>query len=423
MSSNNDDLCGGKPNNDCDIEIIDLCSDSSKVETNDITCSCCCKMVSELQSCCISNKWVCTNDRRVCGLCVQECSKCNNTFCNDHSNECERCNLVVCGGCISIDICKDCVSDLKRLRRSDDLSSVESSTFWEDKCREWIFAGVTIHYYDPISVTGDPNALRTAVVIRVVEDDEFPIVLDTGDPIPSWQKVKVTSKWRTLSRFNFNIGGNGGHADAIMNWAGRISDNHNRRVAMLTEGNAQSGIPVDMFRELGGGNRQLINPMPHGNNNHGNDDNSSVSSISLDGLNDHGYDNENDDNISTVSSVSLEDGLGGFDEVECIQDIEQQADFVDHQRVIHQSISATRADGGGKIGMSQEPSPEEVAACMSASRNGTSKVNDRRDDRRGKKRCRVDDIDYDHVIGINFPTIIVSPDGTAYVPEMVSHAV
>jgi len=45
------DLCGGKPNDDCGIEIIDLCSDSSQVETNDITCSCCCKRVSEMNGC------------------------------------------------------------------------------------------------------------------------------------------------------------------------------------------------------------------------------------------------------------------------------------------------------------------------------------------------------------------------------------
>ena len=149
---------------------------------------------------------------------------------------------------------------------SSDESSTLSSTL-ADKCKESISAGITIQYYDPISVAGDPNALRTARVTRVVEDKDFPLVLSTPDLIPSWQVVKVQSKWRPLSRYNFNIGGTGGHADAIMDWAGQISDNHNQRVAVLAEENALIGMPGDMIRELHGGNRggpcrQHINDTP-----------------------------------------------------------------------------------------------------------------------------------------------------------------
>jgi hypothetical protein len=66
----------------------------------------------------------------------------------------------------------------------------------ETTCSESICGGDSINYYDPISVPGDPQALRKATVLAIDPDDEYPLTLSTCDIVPMGSKVCPITKYR-----------------------------------------------------------------------------------------------------------------------------------------------------------------------------------------------------------------------------------
>jgi len=158
--------------------------------------------------------------------------------------------------------------NLKEAISEKDVESVESSgdessTLWEDKCRETIQVNDKVAYYLSHMVAGDARAYRESIVIRVdPEDDEYPITLSSSDLISVDNKVKrltgempmkkTTRKFRNLSKYLLETGGTGKHSDGVMERAGRFSDNH---TALRKQLAATGAGPMDMMVTFGGGTR------------------------------------------------------------------------------------------------------------------------------------------------------------------------
>jgi hypothetical protein len=63
-------------------------------------------------------------------------------------------------------------------------------------CSESICGGESINYFDPISVSGDPQALREATVLAIDPYDEYPLTLSTCDIVPKGSKVRRITKYQ-----------------------------------------------------------------------------------------------------------------------------------------------------------------------------------------------------------------------------------
>ncbi|EGZ26994.1 hypothetical protein PHYSODRAFT_477168 [Phytophthora sojae] len=55
---------------------------------------------------------------------------------------------------------------------------------------ESLHAGEMIEYFTMALVSGDPRGHREAKVLRVSDDADFPIDLDTGEKIPLTMKIR-----------------------------------------------------------------------------------------------------------------------------------------------------------------------------------------------------------------------------------------
>jgi hypothetical protein len=65
----------------------------------------------------------------------------------------------------------------------------------DSTCRQSICGGVSINYYDPISVSRDPQALREDTVLVINPDDDYPLTLSTCDIVPKSSKVCCITKY------------------------------------------------------------------------------------------------------------------------------------------------------------------------------------------------------------------------------------
>jgi hypothetical protein len=96
----------------------------------------------------------------------------------------------------------------KNLNSNDEIFDDNST------CSDSICGGDSINYYDPISLSGDPQALGEATVLAIDPDDEYPLTLSTCDIVPKGSKVcRITKyqdgkevktlfdRWRAIERF------------------------------------------------------------------------------------------------------------------------------------------------------------------------------------------------------------------------------
>jgi hypothetical protein len=73
---------------------------------------------------------------------------------------------------------------------SMDLTSNDKIFDDDSKCSESICGGDSINCCDPISVSGDPQALRKAAVFAIDPDAEYPLTLSTCDIVSKGSKVR-----------------------------------------------------------------------------------------------------------------------------------------------------------------------------------------------------------------------------------------
>ena len=128
-----------------------------------------------------------------------------------------------------------------------------------------------VKYYHHVGVAGDRTKLRHAKVLAVRPDNEFKLVLSTGDVLLDWfgvKRVKTLTddgelveveggRYWSVDTYNLQEGGSKRVvADSIRMEGARFCKVINGAVDTFMASDAARGIPKDMFRSLnvsGGG--------------------------------------------------------------------------------------------------------------------------------------------------------------------------
>ena len=164
-----------------------------------------------------------------------------------------------------------CEREKEKLATNRGLSLLE--LFADDPvCGETIRTGDIIEYYTPqVGVTGDPRALRQAMVLAVhPNDNSTKIVLSNSECIPNRIMIKrvgfmssdskycipYDGAWWSMDEYRLEEGGAATHADGVMIAAGDFSEIYNKYKDQLKAATEASGFqPMDVMVNLNGGHR------------------------------------------------------------------------------------------------------------------------------------------------------------------------